>query len=301
MPDDDKLIVTDSLQIADPLKKYYVYALIDDREISEKGIFYIGKGTSRRALQHGADALRFENLEITDEDNIKSSAKINKIKEIRDAGGEPLVRVLARFDTENEAFAAEAILIQAIYGRLEDGGQLTNIVLGHNSKYIRDKGVFEELPRLDIPKNTRLDNGEYSKNALDKLIKFRVQDKADEAVTNLRLIVAQNQNLHNKVKIFDPQIVESGRYVASIVNFGENDVVIRLQFSSKGLITNLRAAEENTKMGRSKFSSRLNAVGLQALNRGSYGWINGWKNNSLDFNDYNGMLCRIHEAYKLFR
>lgn len=292
-------IVAES-QIQDPLKKFYVYALIDGRDMSASGIFYIGKGTANRGKQHGADALRIDKLDKTEEDRKSGSAKLNKIKEIRDAGSEPIVRVLARYDTEQEAFAAEAILIQTVYGRKEDGGQLTNIVLGHNSRYIRSRGVFDELPRLDIPKTTRLDSGDYSKANLDKLRKNGVNEIAEEVVEQLRLMVDKASGMAGVIRLSDPVIVESGRYVATSVSFGEKHVILRLQFTSKALTTNLRAAEEGTKIGKAEFSKRMHEVGLEIFNHGQYGWIEGWKSNPIKFNDYEGMLFRIEEAFKRF-
>ena len=138
---------SDDVEIKDLLKKYYVYALVDTDNISSSGIFYIGKGTANRAEAHGKEALRLEKLK-TEEDEQEGSEKLKKIAAIRKAGKEPLVRVLARFDTEPEAFAAEAILIQCVYGRLQDSGQLTNIVLGHNSRHIRHRGNFDEIPSV---------------------------------------------------------------------------------------------------------------------------------------------------------
>lgn len=292
--------VTGQIEIKDPLKKFYVYALIDERDLSEKGIFYIGKGTAKRAMQHGVDALRLNNLEMTEEDLKYGSAKLSKINEIRAEGKEPLVRVLARYDSEAEAFAAEAILIQTVFGRLQDGGQLTNIVLGHNSRYIRSRGIFDEIPRLDIPKTTRMEDGEYSKSALDKLRKNSVQEKAEEAVEQLRQMIKQSPKLCGQIVISDPAIIESGRYVGAKVNFGVQDVILRLQFTPNSLITNLRAADEGTKEGRVRFSSRMENVGLEVLKDGAYGWVPGWKNNGLGFKDYEGMLTRLEECFELF-
>ena len=290
----------DDVEIKDLLKRYYVYALVDTRNISNGGIFYIGKGTANRAEAHGKEALKLEKLK-TEEDEQAGSEKLKRIAAIRKSGKEPLVRVLARFDTEPEAFAAEAILIQCVYGRLQDGGQLTNIVLGHNSRHIRHRDNFEEIPRLDIPKTTRMVKGEYTASTLERLRKNSVWEKAEEAVEELRAMIAADSRLKNRVAIADPAIAEK-RYVAAVVNFGESDVILRLQFTPTGLIINLRAPAEGTKASRSGFAERMRSVGLEPANKvTSYGWLPGWANNPLKFNEFNLALARITEAFNKFK
>ncbi len=290
----------DDVEIKDLLKKYYVYALVDPTNISNVGIFYIGKGTANRGQAHGNEALKLDKLK-TDEDEQEGSAKLKRIAAIRKAGKEPLIRVLGRFDTEPEAFAAEAMLIQYVYGRLQDGGQLTNIVLGHNSRHIRHREKFNEIPRLDIPKTLRVIKGEYTASTLESLRKNNVWEKAEEAVEQLRAMIAADPRLKNRITIADPAIAEK-RYVAAVVNFGESDVTLRLQFNANGLITNLRALSESTNAGCAKFANRMRAVGLEPANKiCSYGWMPGWYKSPLKFNDFNLALARIAEAHNKFK
>jgi len=288
-------------ELKDKLKKYYVYALIDPRDISDKGIFYIGKGTDKRGFAHAANALKLSNLEKTDDDKKKDSEKNKKINEINSATKEkPLVRVLGRFDTNEEAFAAESILIKYCYGLTRTGGSLTNIVLGHQSRHIRDKGNFDSIERLDIPKVNKID-GTYIRTELDKLLSRGIPEIADETVDQIRALIAKDPELKGRITIEPPKIVEYGRYVGAVVNFGEEDVILRLQFRPTSLVTNLRARHESTKLGKEKFSARMSTYALDIKGKGAYGWMPGWLNHNLKFSDYDTAVARIKQAYQCFK
>src|SRR5271167_440007 len=92
---------------------FYVYALKDPR-ISPALPFYVGKGTGSRASDHliTPDATR----------------KYARIKEIVEAGMQPMVDILVDDLTEAQALKIEAELISA-FGTLESGGLLTNAVI----------------------------------------------------------------------------------------------------------------------------------------------------------------------------
>lgn len=87
---------------------YYVYVYIDPRNYEE---FYYGKGMGNRKLAH-----------LQDEND---SEKTTRIKEIRKAGLEPLIKVVAKGLTQNEAFLVEKTLIWKL------GRTLTNKSSGH--------------------------------------------------------------------------------------------------------------------------------------------------------------------------
>lgn len=78
---------------------FYVYALVDPRDDS---VFYIGKGTGRRMYQHEKDAKRGQ---------ARNTAKYSRITEILAAGLRVACRVLAYFQSEADAFAAERSFI----------------------------------------------------------------------------------------------------------------------------------------------------------------------------------------------
>lgn len=82
------------------------------------------------------------------------------------------------------------------------------------------------------------------------------------------------------------------------MNFGDTNVVLRLQFPSTGLITNFGAKAEGTMAGCANFSERMRSVGLEPANKKcSYGWVN----NPLKFNDLNLAKARITEAHNKFK
>ncbi|RXH14856.1 GIY-YIG nuclease family protein [Bradyrhizobium guangzhouense] len=93
---------------------YYVYVYIDPRNYEE---FYYGKGKGSRKRAHLSDT--------------SDSEKSRRIKAIRAAGLEPIIRVIARNLTEQEALLVERTLLWKL------GKQLTNIASGHFSEKFR--------------------------------------------------------------------------------------------------------------------------------------------------------------------
>lgn len=108
--------------------QYYVYRLIDPRNGQT---FYVGKGKGNRLFAHANDALKdYEGEKYTDKDEDDVTAKIQQIRDIRNAGLE-VIHIIQRYGmTEKEAFEVEAALIDCFAG-------LTNLQTGHSS----DRGV----------------------------------------------------------------------------------------------------------------------------------------------------------------
>ncbi len=108
--------------------QYYVYRLIDPRNGQT---FYVGKGKGNRVFAHVSDALKtFNGESYEDKEEDEVSAKIQQIRDIRNAGLE-VIHVIQRYGlSEKEAFEVESALIDAY-------GELTNIQSGHAS----DRGV----------------------------------------------------------------------------------------------------------------------------------------------------------------
>ena len=110
---------------------FYVYLLIDPRYSGPSesgGVFYVGKGTGKRAESH----------ELMDGE----SSKVRRIAEIRAAGLLPTI-TYASFDgetslSEQEAYRLEAALIWSL------GSQLTNAVKGHNFN-VEEHGSLQTL------------------------------------------------------------------------------------------------------------------------------------------------------------
>ncbi len=113
---------------------YYVYALKDPTS-SPARAFYVGKGTGSRAHDH---LIRPD-----------KTRKYARIKEILDAGHEPLVDILIDGLSETDALRLEAELI-AGFGTEETGGVLTNsvvpsgIVSGAKSRIVVPEGAVEQ-------------------------------------------------------------------------------------------------------------------------------------------------------------
>lgn len=113
------------------LGDYYVYGLIDPRNDQ---FFYIGKGTGNRVFNHEK-----ESLNNSDSDKLK----LKTIQEIKNAGLEVEKVIINSNLTEQEAFVAEASLINAFnyIGDIE----LTNIVAGHHSLKALSVEEFERI------------------------------------------------------------------------------------------------------------------------------------------------------------
>lgn len=100
------------------LEGFYVYALVDPRNNS---VFYIGKGTGNRVFSHEIESGKSKESEKN---------KLKKIREIEDSGFSVKRLIINWGLTENEAFVAEATLINLL-NRMPDI-QLTNEVSGHH-------------------------------------------------------------------------------------------------------------------------------------------------------------------------
>lgn len=113
------------------LGDHYVYGLIDPRTHQ---FFYIGKGTANRVFEHEREA-----LSSPDADKLK----LQTITEIKDAGFDVCKVIINCNLTEDQAFAAEAALINAF--NYVDSTRLSNIVAGHHSSEALTVEEFERL------------------------------------------------------------------------------------------------------------------------------------------------------------
>lgn len=113
------------------LGDFYVYGLIDHRN---NKIFYIGKGTGNRVFEHER-----ESLSNPDSDKLK----LKTIAEIVSEGFEVKKVIINSNLTEDEAFAAEASLIN-VFNYISDI-KLTNIVAGHHSTEALTVEEFERI------------------------------------------------------------------------------------------------------------------------------------------------------------
>ncbi len=158
-----------------PLLKYFVYELQDPKGNS---VFYVGKGTARRAEEHEREALKSEDGE---------SKKTDKIKEIKSRSdeGENKVRIviIGRYDSEDKAYAVESTLINWIYGF----DNLTNKVRGHNHNTIRSQGEIGMVKGIDENKEANV-IGQYTEEMLAKIVDHQIVEKLESLSGNLKQI-----------------------------------------------------------------------------------------------------------------
>ena len=109
------------------MSDYYVYVYIDPRNYEE---FYYGKGKGSRKEAHLGDT--------------SDSAKAKRISEIKREGLSPIIRVIARNLSENEALLIEKTLLWKM------GKWTTNISSGHFAEKFRPHNAFhKELSGFD--------------------------------------------------------------------------------------------------------------------------------------------------------
>lgn len=121
-PDAGATSMTLPPEAAERLGPYYVYVLIDPR--SEQ-IFYVGKGSGDRLLAHGREA------DLTSDESARS-AKVQRIRDLRDAGCEPRIDIVRHGLSEDRAFEIEAALIDCLPG-------LDNRATGHGAERGREQ------------------------------------------------------------------------------------------------------------------------------------------------------------------
>lgn len=155
-----------------PLLKYFVYELRDPKGNS---VFYVGKGTARRAEEHEKEALKSEDGES------KKTDKIIEIKSRSDEGENKVrIVIIGRYDSEEKAYAVESTLIKWVYGF----DNLTNKVMGHNHNSIRSRGELGLVKGIDKNKEVNF-AGEYSQELKDKITDLNIEYKLECLKGNL--------------------------------------------------------------------------------------------------------------------
>ena len=226
--------------------------------------------------------------------NYTDTPKISRIRSIYSNDSSPLVRVIARFDSEEEAFAVESVLIHWVYGF----NSLTNEQSGHGSRYIRPRmeGLSNELPLIDIPRNLKIMGNK--KNGY-------LQDKIDN---HIRLNHAEMMSdlydfLKNKNISMHPDgvtAIESGRYLAiTILLGGVANLVLQITDSDRhSIIPNLRPMSD-TKDGRYFFEEYVsNKLGVHAKNGGRYAKLKSWKGLKLCVEEHDHIYKFVTDTFK---
>lgn len=112
--------------MADGGDRFYVYTYIDPRSFKP---FYYGKGHGSRQFSHLLDS--------------KESEKTTRINEIRKEGLEPIIRVVAKGLTEEQALLVEKTMIWS-------SSELANVATGSFSDKFRPaNSLHRKLPQFD--------------------------------------------------------------------------------------------------------------------------------------------------------
>ena len=253
------------------LKPFYVYVLADP--LCDNQIFYVGKGKSKRGFDHLKDALKAD---------IEETPKLARIRLIYKAGLEPLVRVISRFDSEEEAFAVESVLIHWVYGY----EYLTNEQSGHGSRYVRPKldGLKAELAAIDIPRNIKLIGKVrtgYTQGKIDNHLRLNHAEMMEDLYAFLS---AGDIPLHPQGVI----ALENGRYLAITIELNES-AILALQITDTdkhSIIPNLRSKSDR-KVDRELFSAFVADVfSLKAKNGGRYAKLKSWEELKISVVDH---------------
>jgi len=121
------------------ISEFYVYVYIDPRNHEE---FYYGKGKGNRKLAHSTASSNDE--------------MANRIKEIKEAECEPIIRVIAKELTSDEALLIEKTLIWKLGKR---AGSLVNVSPGYFANKFRPHDTLhEELAYFDFKNGLYLVN-----------------------------------------------------------------------------------------------------------------------------------------------
>ncbi|RFU13202.1 hypothetical protein DZD18_08525 [Rhodobacteraceae bacterium W635] len=148
----------------------YVYRLIDPRNGET---FYVGKGKGNRVFSHAnAELKTFEN-----EEDDSASLKVDRIREIKNAGLSVL-HVIHRHDIPDAAiFEVEAALIDAFSG-------LANMQGGHESGSKGPMNVLEIIDKYALP---TIDMEPTEKLVLININRLRDRSDADAIYEQTRL------------------------------------------------------------------------------------------------------------------
>lgn len=221
----------------EPLLPYYVYLLLDPMQGNTP--FYVGKGTGTRVNSHVAEVRRLLALESALPAGIDAAAglpsgKRQRIKDILDSSLAPIELIVARFETEDEAFAVEATLINLVYGF----DNLTNLNRGHGSSFMRTlkdvqkvqrevtaQAQLDKIPGIDLQIIKGVRDGAFKNDKIRGLTGAGAYDKL-EALRAMcsRLGLAWRDFSDQEDRRFHPG--ESNGYLAVIVRIGQIDLSV---------------------------------------------------------------------------
>lgn len=178
----------DKLVGENPANKYYVYRLVDPRNMQT---FYVGKGCGDRVYQHAKEAK-------IEKDQNEKSEKIELIRDILSEGKE-VICIIHRWGLSNKtAYEVEAALIDAYPG-------LINKIGGHHG----DRGIVMAEDLLYA-----LNAKEYDENSIPKDKKYLIIKTSYSAIKSGGSLYeatrkAWKRSLHS---------VKPYKYVLAVVN-----------------------------------------------------------------------------------
>jgi hypothetical protein len=218
----------------EPLLPYYVYLLLDP--VQGNTPFYVGKGTGTRVNSHVAEVRRMLTLESSLPAGTAAGAglpsvKRRRIMDILGSSLAPIELIVARFETEDEAFAVEATLINLVYGF----DNLTNLNRGHGSSFMRSlkdvqkvqrevtaQAQIDKIPGIDLQIIKGVRDGAFKNDKIRGLTEAGAYDKLEELQAACgRLGLAWRDFSDKADRRFHPG--ESNGYLAVIVRVGQID------------------------------------------------------------------------------
>jgi len=253
----------------------------------DDSVFYIGKGKGNRAEDHMREARESDS----------ETRKLEKIREIESREGtnnKLKIRVIARFDSEDKAYAVESVLMHWMY----DFEHLTNVQHGHGHQYIRRHGELATIDGLDLNRVVNLGgnrNTGYLQDKMDSIVRHNVLNSADELRAKLL------DHIQNDL-ISEAMLWERGRWVAILVKITPN-INLALQFSSTGnnkITFNLVPTDEGLDT-RNLFSKIMKENNLEPKNHGHYAKLKTWKGHSIHVKEFDKIIKRIQETFECFK
>lgn len=288
-------------QIKQPMLPYYVYVLLNPLDKNKP--FYVGKGMGQRVSQHFIDVERKLRKESNEEqfENI-ANEKLKIINEIRKSNKRPLELIIGRFETEDEAFAVESVLIHFVFGY----ENLTNIAGGHGRKLIRTKTDFESVLStatsqeviekrlgIDIERIFNMRDGSFKNEKIRKLMEANAYDwlsiLQDELTSNnfdWRDFSAPGE------RRFHPS--ESNGYLAVIIRIGTID--FNVQFTATKRMSIQVIYTESSKSQSSlvqlkRIKSKLGLFLSPSKANEKYSWLE----EKVTYKDFSSLIKRLKE------
>jgi len=199
--------------------------------------FYIGKGdynaknNRKRHLTHYIDALK------DNRSNKINPHKTNTIKKLIELDFKPNFKVIFETDNEDEAFKVEKELI-SYYGRVTDGGLLTNIAIGGTGGDTFTNNPKKEEIREKHSKNTKgSKNPMYGRGIsnhpshIAKLNKKHWNKGIKRGKsTKMKMSESQSKRPKKEIVIIDPKTLEE----LDVLTI--NDLILKYQTLNKGSV-----------------------------------------------------------------